>query len=163
MDRFDQLRPGPGFRDLDLPLQSAPDLSVRLVVPGDLFLVACPPTTMRPLESSAGSSLGSPRSRESIGIRTGRVYSRGRSVASRRHTPRSCLFGDFPLPRRRSPTFFARPSSRRKQRLLPPGASACTLSLRRHLGGGRGRFTPLVLLACDAVDVVSRGATSISR
>jgi hypothetical protein len=54
-DRLDQFHPGPGFRVLDLLLESASLFPVALVAAGDLLFVASPPAPS-PLESSSGLS-----------------------------------------------------------------------------------------------------------
>jgi hypothetical protein len=51
-DRLDQFHPGPGFRVLDLLLESASLLPVALVAAGDLLFITSPPAPS-PLESSS--------------------------------------------------------------------------------------------------------------
>ena len=93
----DRIRPtlsAPGFRDLDLSLRDASNFPVRLVVPGDLFLVACPPTTTRSLEPSAGPNaprsglrdLGSPPVCALVASIAGNG-ARHRGVTRRAHVP----------------------------------------------------------------------------
>jgi hypothetical protein len=159
-DRFNQFLPEPGFRDLDFPLKSASCFSVCFVAAGDLFLVAYPPTT-RPLESSADQNatrlgfrdLGGPPQYTSV-VSTTKNGARHRGVTRRAHVfseASRLLVGS-------SPAVCA--SQLQADTVTVAWSRSLSLSLRRHLGGGRQRFTPWVLQACVA-DVVS-GATSVS-